>query len=71
MRLEIEQRAVQPILGSTASQNPQRRILTAEQEQLLAEEMRRFGEKRVTLIELGDPEAGALAGQIGAVLEKA
>jgi hypothetical protein len=72
LRLEAEKRAGrQPVGASSASQNPQARMLTAEQEQLLMAEMRRFGEKRVTIIELGDPEAGSLARQIGGVLEKA
>jgi hypothetical protein len=71
LRLEVEQRASrQPSIDRTASQNPPR-ILTDEQEQLLVGEMRSFGEKRITIIELGDPEAGSLARQISAVLEKA
>jgi hypothetical protein len=71
LRLEIAQRAGWPTVGAgTASKNSRPRILTGEQEKLLVE-MRRFGEKPVTIIELGDPEAGSLARQIGTVLEKA
>jgi len=72
LRLEMEQRAAQQqVTAGTGSQNPQPRVLTAEQEGLLLEEMRNFGNMRVTITELGDPEAGSLARQIASLLERA
>src|SRR5262249_14042441 len=56
LRLEVEERFVrQPLL--LASGNGRIRGLTSDQEESLLAEMRRFPEKRVTIIELADPIA--------------
>jgi hypothetical protein len=70
LRLEVEERVVrQPLLS--ANGNGRTHGLTTEQEESLLVEMRRFPEKRVTIIELADPAAGAMARQITTTLEKA
>ena len=71
LRLEFEQRIVRQPLISATGLNGRSRGLTAEQEESLLSEMRRYPEKRATVIELSDPEAGAMARQITSALEKA
>jgi hypothetical protein len=55
--------------ASNANAGP--RVLTSDQERLLAETMRQFGDAFVSVIELGDAEAGPLARQIATALQSA
>jgi hypothetical protein len=61
--------------GTRESKTPlppgQMRVLTAQQEEVLSGELRRFAEKSVTIIELGDPEPGSLARQLATILKGA
>jgi len=70
-----QQPPAQPTPAAAEPQNPQPsaepRVLTAQQEESLLYGVRQFPQKHVTIIELGDSEAGALARQIASVLEKA
>jgi hypothetical protein len=74
LRLELEELAARqqraPV-GATDSPTVQQRVLTAEQEGLLATALRDFAGKSATIIELADPEARPLARQISSALEKA
>ncbi len=60
--------------AAAEAQNPQPsaepRVLSAQQEESLLSGVRQFPQKHVTMVELSDPEAGSLARQIAAVLEK-
>jgi len=63
-----------PIASSTPPATPSQagpRVLTFDQERVLAETMRHFGESFVSVIELGDAEAGPLARQITTALQNA
>jgi hypothetical protein len=62
-----------PIASSTptTSSNTGPRVLTFDQERVLAEAMRHFGDSFVSVIELGDTEAGPLARQITTALQNA
>ena len=64
-----------PPAPAAEAQNPppsaEPRVLSAPQEEYLLSDVRQFAQKRVTVMALGDSEAGSLARQIASVLEKA
>jgi hypothetical protein len=74
LRLEIEERIAvqppQPVVTRTSVQGGPR-VLSPEQEQEFVSSLSPFGGTRVSLIELGDAEAGALARQITGLLQQA
>jgi hypothetical protein len=61
----------QPAPPVPAASDAPARTLTSEQEEVLAKAMIGFAGKRVTIVELAEPEAAALARRITPALEKA
>jgi hypothetical protein len=71
LRVETQEKLAQSQINPTAPVNASARILTGEQQETLTKTMNGFPGKRITMIELADPEAAALARQIAPALEKA
>ena len=67
----VMQRAEDAVKAARAIASGGVRVLSAPQEEYLLSDVRQFAQKRVTVMALGDSEAGSLARQIASVLEKA
>jgi septal ring factor EnvC (AmiA/AmiB activator) len=71
-RQEVEERIAQlAASGAAAGRRCEPRVITEEHAAAIAAGMRRFSGQRVTLIQLSDPEACALAEQLRQTLEDA
>jgi hypothetical protein len=70
LRLEAEERAARGAAAATTA-SPKPRTLSSEQAKVIASMLRGFAEKRVSIVELVDPEAGPLARQITSALSQA
>jgi hypothetical protein len=70
LRLEAESRLLRPLAAASGQKQPFRRLTSAQEHELLLR-LRRFEGRRVTVVELADDEAGALARQLTAVLSDA
>src|SRR5579871_707669 len=72
LRLDAEERAAREAAAAASSAaTSEPRKLTADQAQVIASSLRRFAEKRVSIVELVDPEAGSLAQQLTTALSEA
>ena len=70
LRLEAESRLIRPPVVAPDQKEPFRRLTSAQEHELLLR-LRRFEGRRVTIVELTDDEAGALARQLATVLSGA